>query len=304
MRRLSIAAAFLGSAAAVVAQTSEHRLSAREIFYNVATPSERAAPATKAKKKPEVPKSPSSRPARPEPPAQQDTMEPSARTRPQSPGGVVPEYVTNTVSPLGLRYSILKRQDSGDYVEVSPDSTFHSGDRIRVILEANDTGYLYVVQQGSSDKWETLYPSPETNSGSNRVEPKQVYRVPPEGVFSFDTRTGTERLFIVLSRQPVSDLDSLIYSLDDSKRRPSSPGRQMLAQNIALQNDLVRKLRDVYSRDLLIEKVDDSQDAQAAERTAKRPESPSRPGEKAVYVVNPKAGANARVVADISLRHE
>ncbi len=302
MRRLSITAVVVATTVSICAQTTEHRLSAREIFYGAGVSAERTAPSPRVKKKSsEATKRKPAVPQTAEP--GETTAEPVATNRPNLPGGAVAQYVANKVSPLGLRYSILKRDDAGDYSEVSPDATFHSGDRIRVLLETNDTGYLYVVQQGSSNKWEPLYPSSDSG-GTNQVQPQQAYKVPPDAVFTFDSRTGTEKLFIILSRQPVSDPNDLIYSLDDNNRKDSGSGHAMLAQNLpTLGDDLVKKIRDVYSRDLLIEKVDDQQ-AQPAERPVHKSESPSRPGEKAVYVVNTRAGANARVVADISLRHE
>src|SRR5581483_709684 len=73
------------------------------------------------------------------------------------------------VAPLGLRYSVLKIVD-GEGIETPPDTTFRSGDRIQVKVEANDNGYLYIVHQGSSGKWNVMFPSPNIENGNNRVE--------------------------------------------------------------------------------------------------------------------------------------
>jgi hypothetical protein len=121
-------------------------------------------------------------------------------------------------------------------------------------------------------------------------------------VFSFDSRAGTEKLFVVLSRDPVPDLESFIRSLSNSEpERPRQP-ETMLTQNI--QDSLVQRLRTAYSRDLLIEKVDDGASSASEPAGSSQRESGRAPAtvEKAVYVVNPTS--QGRVVADIALRHE
>jgi hypothetical protein len=204
--------------------------------------------------------------------------------------------------PLGLRYTILKRDGAGDYAEVDADTNFVSGDMIRLMVETNDTGYLYIVAQGTSKVWKVLYPSPEVGGGSNRVQRGQRYSIPNDSVFTFDSRRGTEKLFVVLARQPETDLESLIYSLED-RQQTNEPPRSMLAQNVGpIQDSLVQRLRNAYSRDLLIEKVDDTK--KPAPDFVPQPAETKITGEKAVYVVNANGGPKARVVADIELRHE
>ena len=48
-----------------------------------------------------------------------------------------------------MRYSLLKRTGAGQYEETDIDSTFRSGDGIRVSIESNDDAYLYLVNKGS-----------------------------------------------------------------------------------------------------------------------------------------------------------
>jgi hypothetical protein len=65
----------------------------------------------------------------------------------------------------------------------------------------------------------------------------------------------------------------------------------LLAANLQIDDNVVGRLRNVYARDLEVEKVDDSAPA------------PGGRMEKAVYVVNPNGAADARVVADVRLTH-
>jgi len=187
--------------------------------------------------------------------------------------------------PLGLRYSVLKRDASGTFHEVDSDTTFRSGDRIRLHVDTNTSGYLYVVMQGSSGNWRLLFPSSDVEGGNNRIEKGSSQQIPSgdKGQFVFDQQSGTEKLFLVLSRKPEPDLDKLIYSITGAQ----SSDRTLVAQ-ASVGDDVVNRLRDeVKSRDLVFEKVD---------------EDGAKP-EKATYVVNPKRTDDARLVVDVALKH-
>ena len=194
---------------------------------------------------------------------------------------------THTLSasvPLGLRYAVLKRDASGQYNEVDSDTNFRSGDRIRLKVDANTSGYLYVVMQGSSGTWKLLFPSAEVAGGSNHVSKGESRQIPSgeRGQFVFDEQAGNEKLFIVLTRQPEPDLDKLIYSMGGTVTKDGS--RSLVAQ-ASLGDDVVSKLRtQVNSRDLVFEKVDST--------------------ENAAYVVNPSSAPDARLVVDVALKHK
>jgi len=180
--------------------------------------------------------------------------------------------------PLGLRYAVLKRNAGGQYGEVDPDTNFSSGDRIRLKVDANTSGYLYVVMQGSSGTWKLLFPAAEVAGGSNLVRKGESRQIPPgnTGQFVFDEQAGNEKLFIVLTRQPEADLDKLIYAMG---------GTKALVAQASVQDDVVAKLRSqVAARDLVFEKVDSS--------------------ENAAYVVNPSSAPDARLVVDVALKHK
>jgi hypothetical protein len=188
--------------------------------------------------------------------------------------------------PLGLRYSVLRRDAGGSFAEVDADSTFRSGDRIRLHVDTNTSGYLYVVMQGSSGNWRLLFPSSDVDGGNNRIEKGASQQIPAGGAgqFVFDQQSGTEKIFLVLSRKPETDLDKLIYSITGAK----SSDRTLMAQ-AAVGDDVVNRLREeVKSRDLIFEKVDEVSDTK---------------NEKATYVVNPKATDDARLVVDVALKH-
>jgi len=68
--------------------------------------------------------------------------------------------------------------------------------------------------------------------------------------------------------------------------------------NLPVNNEVMDRLRG-YSRDLIVETV--TPEAPAAQARPKPDAAPA--DERAVYVVNPKAGEDGRVVADIRLVH-
>ncbi len=201
--------------------------------------------------------------------------------------------------PLGLRYSILKQGPNGQYAEADPDSVFHSGDRIRLTVEANSTGYLYIMQRGSSGRWTLLFPNKEILNGTNLIEKGNRYEIPfGSASFQFDSVPGTEKLFLTLSRQPEADMEKMKPpSRQDkaepiaAKASPPPPASGGSVQVVASLDDVaVNKMRNrVAARDLVFEKVNE--------------ENIGAKSDKAIYVVNPVAGKEARVIVDINLVH-
>jgi hypothetical protein len=129
-----------------------------------------------------------------------------------------------------------------------------------------------------------------------KVEGFRDYLLPPKSRMVFDETTGTERLFLVFSREPEPNLDRMIDSLTSNPA--ASPNQKqapviktlLVAGNSGVDDSTVGLLRSVHSRDLKIEKVDE--------------QTPGENKETAVYVVNPSGGADSRVVADLLLVHQ
>jgi hypothetical protein len=204
--------------------------------------------------------------------------------------GAQPHLVRLSQERLGLRYTILQKNADGQYKEVLPATTFHSRDRVKISVMSNQPGYLYIVQQGSSGAWSPIFPSSGSARDSNQIEPGQVYALPNNGAFEFNDQPGKEKLFIVLSRAPISDLDGLIFGL----RQPASSApsnTEQVAANV-ITDALVQQLA---SRDLtpVQEQVDDEKS------------SGDQAGEKAVYVVSAASGnaLDSRVIANVELDH-
>jgi Domain of unknown function (DUF4384) len=214
--------------------------------------------------------------------------------------GAAPKFVRAAENRLGLRCSVMLRDANNKYAEVTPGTVFHSGDHIRLSFLANEPGYFYVIQQGSSGTWSPIFPPLNAGPDANKVLAGQP-QVVPSGTraFAFDEHPGDEKLYVILSRTPVVDIDRVIQSLRTGKAaQPQEPtggggaGPMMEAKN-NIPDLFVQQLA---SRDLnLVEeqKVDESS-------------KPDVQGEKAIYVVSKGAApeSNSQVVLNLDLRHE
>ncbi|MFA5910244.1 MAG: serine/threonine-protein kinase [Vicinamibacterales bacterium] len=182
--------------------------------------------------------------------------------------------MTGTPS-AGLRYRLIQQSPDGAEVDVDTATTFRSGDKLKLAFESNIDGYLYVASQGSSGNWTVLFPSPQINGGRNAIKRAEEYSVPPDGWFMFDANTGTEHLFVFLSREPLNQLPGF--------GRPVTKAETLTASVV---QDLQQSIR---SRDLVFEK-DKS--------------SAGKPGiQQATYVVN-RAEVGKAVTATITLTHQ
>ena len=196
--------------------------------------------------------------------------------------------------PLGLKYSLVKLT-GGQMEETPTDAIFHTGDRIQFKVETNGPGYLYIIAQGSSGTWQPMFPSPELDGGSNYVEGFRSYIMPVKTRFFFDDRAGTEKVFLIFTREKEADLENMIYSLQGGKTKPAAapapiPENQPVIR-ASIADDAIGRLRNTYARDLIIEAVDPTT-------------AGSQKKESAVYVVNPTGSADSRVVADLLLVHK
>ncbi|MCC7175515.1 MAG: DUF4384 domain-containing protein [Bryobacterales bacterium] len=72
---------------------------------------------------------------------------------------------------------ILERQEAGAWKVIDPGLVLASGERVRFRFRANFAGFLYVMNYGSSGKYDLLFPREETGR-QNRIEAGQEYRIP------------------------------------------------------------------------------------------------------------------------------
>ncbi len=174
---------------------------------------------------------------------------------------------------LGLKYRVWRV--AGEQALVSdPGGPFQGGEQIRLTIETNDAGYLYIVHRQKSGPWRRLFPTPEIEGGNHFIRAGVSYPVPPEEGLTLEFADGAERLFLVLSREPVKELEILV-----SPRQPEGTVSAAPAPEVA--EAVLEKIRKLLpGREIATEK--DSL-------------------ERAVYLVNRSGRADSLVAAEVRL---
>ena len=212
--------------------------------------------------------------------------------------GEAPHIVRVSNEQIGVRYSVMLRDASGKYNDVSPTEVFHSGDYLHLSVMANQPGYLYVVQKGSSGRWSPIFPAKGSAPEANKVEQGQVTEIPTgSSAFQFDSTPGEEQIYIIVSRNPISDLDGLISGLKKPGGTTNSqaPAKAPDMSVYEAENKMPAELDHFASRDLNLVQVEDAKPSKPAEAT-----------EHAVYVVSKGSATSTgpRVIAQITLKHQ
>lgn len=184
----------------------------------------------------------------------------------------------STATYAGLQYYVDLQDSSGNLRQVTTNHVFHSGDKIRLKVKSNMEGYLYVLNQGSSGRFNPLYPP--RGEGNGFIQAGMTYSIPANGFIRFDDTPGTEKVSIVLSKQPVlGESPSNSYEGQDEEAVPvktaaytscagSSAGSKDLfnEEDKGGQIDCVRRNYGAGSKDLFAE--EDTASAQPASYVA------------------------------------
>ena len=198
---------------------------------------------------------------------------------------------------LGIRYNLLLVDQNNQGTPVEPDRIFRKGDRVAIEIEANRSGYLYVLARQSSGAWQALLPSPEMSDESNVIDPGRKIRVPEAYYFEIQDPPGSEHLVLVFSRDP-QDFYELYQGIRKQNAAPATaapppghPAQQdvLIADASRVNSALARMQSQFGGRDIAIRKV----------------AQPLSPGEPAgsVYVVNSSDKPASSVVTEIELNH-
>jgi Domain of unknown function (DUF4384) len=145
---------------------------------------------------------------------------------------------------LGLGVTLFMRDSNGLAVRVDPEHVFHKGDRVRVLLETNTDGYLYIFNTTNDGAATMIYPDANLDEAGNYLQAHVPFEIPTSLAaeerlrwFAFDEVAGTERLFFVFTREPLKGIpleDDLIAFCRDSKC-PIQPSDEVWG---AVQKDL------------------------------------------------------------------
>jgi len=134
-------------------------------------------------------------------------------TNPGGPGG--PNKPSDTTKPvnlprLGLGMTLFTRDSNGLAVRVDPEHVFRKGDRVRVLLETNADGFLYIFNQTDEGPAIMIYPDADLDEAGNYIKAHVPWEIPSSASSEerlrwlvFDANPGNERLFFVFTREPL-----------------------------------------------------------------------------------------------------
>jgi hypothetical protein len=141
---------------------------------------------------------------------------------------------------IGLGVTLFMRDSNGSAVRVDPNHVFRKGDRVRVLLETNSDGYLYIFNTTNDGAATMIYPHADLDEAGNYLQAHVPFEIPSSSStderlrwFAFDEVAGTERLFFVFTREPLGGVpieDDLIALCRESKERcPVRPSSEVWA---------------------------------------------------------------------------
>jgi uncharacterized protein DUF4384 len=114
---------------------------------------------------------------------------------------------------IGLGYTVYQRDPNGKPMRVTASEEFHTGDAVRLMIESNTNGYFYVFHTENGENPKMIFPDARLKGGSNRMGAHVPYEVPSSREadprfqwFHFSGKAATERLYLVVTRQPLPEV--------------------------------------------------------------------------------------------------
>jgi hypothetical protein len=205
-----------------------------------------------------------------------------------------PAVASSPERRVGLKYRILLRTPDCDIREVDSSHTFHSGDKVRLQIEANVDGYLYVLQKGSTGKDRMLFPDPRINGGDNKIARGILYSVPGNQWFTFDNNPGTENLTVAVSRTPMKSVVPPTALKQTASNQSKGREEEGLVSVVSVVEELNQNVR---SRDLVFIQ-------EKAPVVTAPAQSISAPVVQSTIVVNTSDTSNNAVYTEIKLKHD
>src|ERR1041385_6060950 len=79
---------------------------------------------------------------------------------------------------LGLGVTLFMRDSNGLAVRVDPDHVFRKGERVRVLLETNTDGYLYIFNTTNDGPATMIYPDVDLDEAGNYLQAHVPFEIP------------------------------------------------------------------------------------------------------------------------------
>lgn len=183
---------------------------------------------------------PSAKPNRRRPKAPSSAKDPKTPAGPTASGtpavtsATTPATPTKSTKPaainqsrLGLGLTLFMRDSNGNAIRTDPSRVFQKGDGVRLLLETNTDGYIYIFNTTNNGAAVMLYPNAELDEAGNYLQAHVPFEIPSSLATEerlrwlvFDEKAGDERLFFVFTREPLAGVpveDDLISYCGNNK---------------------------------------------------------------------------------------
>jgi hypothetical protein len=169
--------------------------------------------------------------------------DPATKTTAPTSGSVTSASTPRKASPqrLGLGLTLFMRDSNGLAVRADPTRTFRKGEHVRVLIETNADGYLYVFNTTDAGQPVMIYPDPELEEAGNYIQGHVPWEIPSSAAaeerlrwFTFDQNAGTERLYFVFTREPLAAVpiedDLITFCREQGGKCPWQPATDVWVQ--------------------------------------------------------------------------
>lgn len=155
---------------------------------------------------------------------------------------------------IGLGLTLFMRDSNGLSVRTDPSHEFRKGDHVRVLIETNADGYLYVFNTTDNGQPIMLYPDPELDEAGNYFQAHVPFEIPSSLAaeerlrwLTFDEHAGAEKIYFVFTREPLAAVpiedDLITFCRENERKCPWSPGAEVWAQIQKEMNEPVRSAK-------------------------------------------------------------
>jgi hypothetical protein len=158
----------------------------------------------------------------------------------------------SNISLLWSFAAITGPEDQRTLIALESDSILYSGDKFKMMFQAEQQCYIYIIFAGTDGEILMLHPQ-ELESPNKPAEPsKRVYIPAARDWFMLDQKSGTETLYLLVSSSPLADLESQLKRYDSASLEEKEEIAQAIAKLIETHEMLSQPLTAAAEKPLLI----------------------------------------------------
>lgn len=157
-----------------------------------------------------------------------------------------------TTGNEGAKVSILLKRGNQAEKLVSPNETFYSGDKIKLVLDINFSGYAAIINVGPTGNESILFPYIEGGRMiDHSISPNAALKLPRGNAWiNFDNTVGKEQITVIFSKNPIAETDRYEEAVtpgSDGEVVSESEADAILAE-LNSKSLATRKSKDLYTQ--------------------------------------------------------